>query len=75
MGVLMGAARSGGRWGEAVLAGQQEAYGRSQGRTGVYDDLVKAETLLGDPALPVEQGAPPAAPASSPPPRADAGRF
>jgi hypothetical protein len=37
--------------------------------------LVKAETLLGDPALPVEQGAPPAAPASSPPPRAHAGTF
>jgi len=75
MGVLMGAARSGGRWGEAVMAGQQEAYRRSQGRAGLYDDLMKAETLLGDPALPVEQAAPQAAPASAQPPKTDAGTF
>jgi hypothetical protein len=74
MGVLLGAARSGGRWGEAVLSGQRAAYGRSQGRAGLYDDLLKAETLLGDPALPVEQGAPQAAPASAPR-RTDAGTF
>ena len=73
MGVVLGAARGGGRWGEAVLTGQRAAYGRSQGRAGLYDDLLKAETLLGDPALPVEQAAPQAAPASAP--KTDAGTF
>jgi hypothetical protein len=75
MGVLMGAARGGARWGEALLAGQQEAYGRSLGRMGTYDDLTRAETLLGDPALPVEQVGAPAAPAGVPPPKTDAGSF
>ena len=64
-GVLLGAARSGGRWGEALLAGQREAYRRSLGRSGIYDDLMKAELLLGDPALPVEQAAPQAAPVNT----------
>jgi hypothetical protein len=74
MGVVLGAARSGGRWGEALLSGQQAAYGKSRGKAGLYDDLMKGECLLGDPALPVEQAAPQAAPASSPPKR-DAGTF
>jgi hypothetical protein len=42
---------------------------------GTYDDLTRAETLLGDPALPVEQVGAPAAPAGVPPPKTDAGSF
>jgi hypothetical protein len=71
--VLKESQRAGARWGEALLAAQRLAARRAQGKAGMWDDLAKTETLLGDPALPVEKAA--AKPAPIPPPRTHAGSF
>jgi hypothetical protein len=66
--LLEGSQKARARWGEALLAAQRLAARRAQGKAGPFDDLVKTECLLGDPALPVEQA--PAKPAPVSPAKA-----